>query len=433
MAKNIIFSCLVLLVTSATCVQAQSQPSALPQQGELGWVKLNTGMDVDFERILMFGPDTAWAIAQGGFAAFTSDAGQSWRKVQTVGYHIKTFTTPLVGFAAVGNKLIKTTDGGFTWSEPRPIPIADPTIHNVGPDSLFALQIAEADHVFARSTDGGETWQNLPQSVRRPRAMHMANAQFGMIVGDTRMIPEPPYPWWGQMDATLDGGKTWVEFRTRISRDLYGVFALDQYNFFFITGGGGGQQFIRTSNAGKSWDSVAFRYDAFYKMYFHDSQRGFIVGVKGAIVRTQDGGRAWERQKSRVQMGVDTPEDVTLKDILFVDDSIGMVVGSHSTVLRTTSAGRSWVNLSPPPPVFDVRSKQAERHLMLTFELPKISMVVIELLDANGRNVVQNWQAIKPAGQGTAVLDIENLPSGAYLYRLSALGQIATGKFTIVR
>lgn len=76
---------------------------------------------------------------------------------------------------------------------------------------------------------------------------------------------------------------------------------------------------------------------------FHNTRRGWAVGDRGAVLRTNDGGEHWFR--------VSTPTDVALGGVSFVDDQFGWAVGgearpytheSRGVVLATTNGGQDW-------------------------------------------------------------------------------------------
>ncbi len=76
---------------------------------------------------------------------------------------------------------------------------------------------------------------------------------------------------------------------------------------------------------------------------FLDPDRGFAVGERGAIWRTEDGGRHWRL--------VPSPVGCRWESIYFVDAERGWIVGgapqqvthqSHGAVLRTLDGGRTW-------------------------------------------------------------------------------------------
>jgi photosystem II stability/assembly factor-like uncharacterized protein len=78
-------------------------------------------------------------------------------------------------------------------------------------------------------------------------------------------------------------------------------------------------------------------------VWFLDADQGWVVGDRGVILHTEDGGRHWQLQR--------TPETCRLESVHFVNASLGWVVGgrvhpyTHHTscvVLRTQDGGRNW-------------------------------------------------------------------------------------------
>ncbi len=86
---------------------------------------------------------------------------------------------------------------------------------------------------------------------------------------------------------------------------------------------------------------LAPRYDVFITAHDLDScfflpgtERGWLVGASGLILRTDDGGASWLMQKSGT--------DEELVDVFFVDQMYGWIVGANGTVLKTADGGASW-------------------------------------------------------------------------------------------
>jgi photosystem II stability/assembly factor-like uncharacterized protein len=76
---------------------------------------------------------------------------------------------------------------------------------------------------------------------------------------------------------------------------------------------------------------------------FVDPDRGWVVGDRGVILHTEDGGRHWHLQHS--------PVDCRLESVCFLDDRTGWIVGGwsqpythkgHGVVLRTEDGGQHW-------------------------------------------------------------------------------------------
>ncbi len=61
---------------------------------------------------------------------------------------------------------------------------------------------------------------------------------------------------------------------------------------------------------------------------------GWIVGARGVILHTEDGGQTWQFQKTNTFSW--------LEDVGFTDMQHGVAVGSNGTILRTEDAGENW-------------------------------------------------------------------------------------------
>jgi photosystem II stability/assembly factor-like uncharacterized protein len=73
---------------------------------------------------------------------------------------------------------------------------------------------------------------------------------------------------------------------------------------------------------------------------FTDVLHGTIVGYRGLILCSTDGGTTWNPQVSTTT--------VELHSIAFADPNTATVVGGDKTILRTTNAGTSWLGQTIP-------------------------------------------------------------------------------------
>lgn len=67
---------------------------------------------------------------------------------------------------------------------------------------------------------------------------------------------------------------------------------------------------------------------------FVTPDKGWIVGDKGTILYTADGGENWEEQTSGIESA--------LKSIAFINDKTGWIVGNRGTILHTKDGGKTW-------------------------------------------------------------------------------------------
>ena len=179
--------------------------------------------------------------------------------------------------------------------------------------------------VIVHTSDGGESW-NIQDSgtVSILYGVHFVSPDTGWVVGTS-----------GKMLKTFNGGVTWID--TVIStRSLTDVFFLDRIRGWVI----GDNVIIRTTNGGRNWQT----YDAhtgpvplLYSVAFTDENNGWAVGLKGAIIYTENGGDSWFPQS-----GGSNP----LLDVSFVDQNRGWTVGVGVTILHTVNGGKLWVQQS---------------------------------------------------------------------------------------
>lgn len=69
----------------------------------------------------------------------------------------------------------------------------------------------------------------------------------------------------------------------------------------------------------------------------------------------------------------------------------------------------------------------------IPFELPQRAQVRVTVLDVAGRTVATPAEGDFPAGRHTVAFDASGLPSGVYLYRVEAAGQVLTRKMALVK
>lgn len=105
---------------------------------------------------------------------------------------------------------------------------------------------------------------------------------------------------------------------------------------FFSTDGG---HHFRRAEGIPSEDRIS------YGLYFFSELEGLIVGTKGAVWRTEDGGKVWTRMDTHMAPNT----NIVLRSVSFVGD-VGFAVGNAGTILRSLDRGRTWEKYSPTSP-----------------------------------------------------------------------------------
>lgn len=163
--------------------------------------------------IQFVGQDHGWAVGAGRIMA-TSDGGRTWSR-QYSGPAVLgqvDFTDTAHGWAVGSGTLLRTADGGATWTglgEPRLSGrcLAVSAVHFVSPALGYAIAdktaaggagTAEAAGQLLRSTDGGATWSAVPGAPSGAQAVCFGTATDGYVGAA------------GRIWRTTDGGSTWA-------------------------------------------------------------------------------------------------------------------------------------------------------------------------------------------------------------------------------
>jgi len=305
------FAVLLLLALFATtfyvsnCIGSNDEAFPLPQDNKIFSITCDPAMCRIPQGFLLNRRDLAfsvhfiddkngWVVGDCGLALKTTDGGEGWQRVTIINKIFKDiFFVGEKGWIVGEMGLIfHTEDGGKSWKK---------QISNVGTSlmSLYFLDVDKgitvgADGTMLRTEDGGVSWEVIPfdwMSVltedlleRGYVSVNLYHTYFldencGWIVGD-----------YGTILNTRDGGKEWAVshigyfpalFSVSFKSDMEG-FAVGQNGFC-----------LKTGNGGKSWETFTVKTEnSLYKIKM-DNDLGVIVGDKGTMFQTDDGGKIW--------------------------------------------------------------------------------------------------------------------------------------------
>jgi photosystem II stability/assembly factor-like uncharacterized protein len=101
----------------------------------------------------------------------------------------------------------------------------------------------------------------------------------------------------------------------------------------FIVGDRG--KVLLTEDGGKTFQRINIGVNlGIFGIQMTDDQNGFLCGQDGLIMRTRDGGKTWERLNSRTHM--------FLFGMSFPDRLHGFLVGDRALVMNTTNGGETF-------------------------------------------------------------------------------------------
>jgi photosystem II stability/assembly factor-like uncharacterized protein len=290
------------------------------------WVRQSSGTLAWLHAVYFLDESRGWAVGGKGTLLATVDGGAHWRAERSPTEDALRdifFVDERTGWLVCERNiyqlttkeeprsyLLKTTDGGASWTRVEVMASADADVLLVrvrfaGGERGWAF--GEAGALYA-TTDGGATWQRQRVPTRHLlQGGVFLDAQRGWVVGAGSTLLQ-----------TTDGGATWNAGRLETPAAPQ---ASSQAN-----AKASGAQAPRASTGASS-----VRFNA---VSFVNERRGWAVGASGAAYATTNGGRSWH--------ALSTGVEADLFDVTFYDEREGRATGGGGTVIHTTDGGATW-------------------------------------------------------------------------------------------
>ncbi len=327
--------------------------------------------------VFFINPDTGWAVGRYQIVLKTIDGGESWMKISNIVTGNKNFNRLCfidenngiaVGDIDFGGGVVKIThDGGETWTETTPD--ASDGIYDVEYIDSSTIWICGKNGMLMKSIDGGYTWSDHFMGYDTYDDIHFFNPDTGILISYKSFI-------------TFDGGQNWIT-----SGYFNGSTSINRFHGFDNTKGVAvsysGDVFM-TTNLGYNWDNLKrTSLNGISEIGFFDEYNG--IGLSGSwhngfLVRTNDGGYNWYRDTSlnfgniikmhleeylccvindsfqlfKTSNGIDwtvlNAPDTTQYwwDFQFIDENTGFLGGYGGLLFKTIDGGQFWIDISIP-------------------------------------------------------------------------------------
>ena len=218
-----------------------------------------------------------------------------------------------------------TQNSGLTWSY----------LNSNLPNIITSVFIQSNNTIYGTTNDGkliystnlGITW-NIIYGVMNIYLMNIYfSSQIGVMCGYSNSIY-----------ITTDGGQTFINSYTNTSNYYYSVFVTSISGTIFAVGTN--QSIIKSYDNGYSWISSSTTLASlpnnvyiFNSIYMYNENIGFVVGEKGCILKTTNGGSSWIVSKI---------SEYDLKSVNMYNLNIIIVGGDNGILYISYDSGNNW-------------------------------------------------------------------------------------------
>ena len=311
-AQHLIVIILIGTVSFLGCSQDNSQ---------IEWKLVDSGTDAHLYGVNFVDGKQGWVVGTNGVVMSSKDRGKTWMSSDSESLSNNTltqvnFTTPNNGWLVSIGKVHYTGSGGNSWSvqhQERAVGERPPGILDIYFVNTTEGWAVGGIGTILHTLNGGK-WEKIRiYSDKHLWGVYFVDPEHGWIVGEE-----------GEILHTQDGGKQWISQNSDAEQPLFAVHFANLMNGWIVGTNGlilhtdsGGQTWIRQKNPFKQ---------SLRDVSFFNEKDGWAVGEEGLILQTTDGGMTWDRYAS--------PTSNNLQDIHLLKNK-GWIVGEKGTILRS--------------------------------------------------------------------------------------------------
>lgn len=319
---------------------------------QLGCKEENNDPDPDIGKYV-------WAVGtpdnqQYGTILFSPNAGDNWER-QAEGFaalkdvylsDVWAVDDKTVWAVGSSNTILKTTDGGSTWSlisvPNQKSNVELVSISLIGSNTIW---VSGSLGTVYRSGDGGNNWTHINSEVlgtKYLQGIHAIDANTAYVVGNNNAMPQR-----GFIAYTTDAGLSWDSLvpAADYNKNIWiGVASSSQDNIIIY---GGESHYMISHNGGQNWQNDSIEGTGgtdgadINCLKMLDDQIWWGAFDYDYIGQTKDAGITWEKQDSP------GPYGEWLLGIDYYDENICVIVGESSNsntgkIIKTADGGRIW-------------------------------------------------------------------------------------------
>ena len=281
-------------------------------------------------KIYFFNNNLGWAI--GNFIVKTTDGGETWNEQPMISKDFFArnifFLNESIGWIHDNLLLYKTTDGGNSWN----------ILGTIGSNNSMLIFFDENNGYrlssgVMKTTDGGNTWLD--------KTSHLSNNVLSMnfIEKDTGWIIVN-ISGKRTLFGTTNGGDEWNVIKTFETEIPSFIFFTDKYSgYSYYRKNLSPSYFLRTTDVGLNWTSTVFEKESIKQLFVFKGAISdtVIIFLFNKLLRSTDNGTTWE-------INLFEEEEFLSGDGNFsmLNSSIGFAKGFHRSIYMTMNSGKSW-------------------------------------------------------------------------------------------
>ncbi|MBW4691167.1 MAG: photosynthesis system II assembly factor Ycf48 [Lyngbya sp. HA4199-MV5] len=321
--KQAIVLCAIVLLCS-------SCGGYLPSISGTPWQPVSVPTDANLLDLSFIDAQHGWLTGTSSTLLETTDGGKTWETRsleldQAYRFNSVSFSGDEGWIAGQPSLLLHTTDGGKSWSRvplSAKLPGSPNTVLALGPKS--AEMTTDIGAIY-RTADGGKNWKAMVEAAvgvirnisRAPDGRYVAVSSRGNFYS----IWEP-------------GQTAWEPHNRNSSRRLQTMGFAPDGRLWMIARGG--QIQFQVPNTPDEWENaVSPEFSTSWGLLdlaYRTPNEVWVSGGSGNLLRSLDGGETWEKDRSIENV----PSN--LYKILFLGSDRGFIIGQKGTLLRYSDA-----------------------------------------------------------------------------------------------
>jgi photosystem II stability/assembly factor-like uncharacterized protein len=376
--------------------------------GGQNWFEQNTDTTRNLVKISFVDLNKGWTASIDGYGYKTTNSGETWTKfnygqaipgmVFSICDLIK-FLNENVGFIIAGKLrqiyLLKTTDGGITWSK------KDSLVSTTTARRWYAMDfngnsgvmVGDKKEIQKYSTDLGETW-NFSTTIndnyfRDLKYVKYLSATDIITIGEGNEFSGVPVP----VYKSTDGGVNWQKKNQSlitIFDRIKTAYFKDNLNGIGMGSDGFSKAFVvRTTDGGETWTSTVLDYAFSFQAMTGVGDFLFAVGTSSHLVYSTDFGNSWQMLHKKAYSSI--------IGINFINGKGYAVTRNGDVYFSADGTGNSWTYLSQAGRNLSGAScflsnkgfvLKENHHIVKTTDNAQTWQTVLTLVNPSSRNLV---------------------------------------------